>query len=711
MTLSYIAVFRVVLCLAIGVSCSAWSTAAPQVDFAAEVQLNPESILEEMDAELASKILAAAAKAKQWQARIEKAQAATRAIEGAKGDSRELTVVVLDIAPELKTLATSHPKIAAIVRYQERVDNVLREAEQNWKTAKFEADKYKDITENQFREKMKQEALAIASEKIREYLRAEVFAVIEAYQDPAQYAEEFLNGEFKQWLSQPMKIDDAGELVVRVLPPAAGVSIFSKKSRLGVEIDYLPGQLTVKATGLYFRYRPGQTPTPVTDELKVEVDVSQTVVNNVKALGEEMLAEALGSPIKVTLKDTPNFSSGSQLRGGIRFDVQFNLFDRVLAKGTDFVLYPGNRVDWADGTINLEYKLDTPLPIPPAPAFAFWSMGGEFGPNTGKLAFNTKISTTATPPDVVALAVSCGTRFPVKYIEVNGKLMIANLGIAEVEGKLDFSKGTLDAAFKSSDDAKRLIPGFSLGEGKLHLQREYLTVDSRMEICGMKFAKMHGEISFQDGSGILTSDGAFNIFGVDFSHELKAELGANFKFLKLRTVGTVEVSGIKPYGSLSCTVIVEGDSRNRDNPLKITVKTFRRELDITISVASFRECTLERLRREINKKAVEAYHQFLKELANADKEARKLAAQWDAKSRAWVDKHFGGSWETGVPELEQLGGQLSDEWKKTGGAISDVGKQLGGDLARTSHAVQDGLKKIDPTSNKVVKSWGKKLGL
>lgn len=681
----------------------------PALQESIDVSVDPVSILEEMDAELASKFIAAAAQIQRWKIRIAQAQASARKIEGATGDPQELAKVVLEIAPELKTLATTHPKIAAIIRYQQRVEKVLIEADQAWKNAKYEADKYKDIDEKQFREKMKQEALGIASEKLRLYFSDEIFATIQAFEDPAQYAKNFIEGEFRDWVAQPMKVDDEGELMLRVLPPPPGVSLFSSKSRLGVEIVYIPGQLTVKATGFYFKYQPGRTPKPMTDQMKVEVDVSKTVINNVKALGEEMLAESLGSPIKLTLKDQPDFSSGPAIRGGIRFDVEFNMFERVRAVGTDFVLYPGNKVDWQNGTLKLDYKLDSPIPIPPAPAFAFWTIGGEYGPKTNKISFDTKISTTATPPEAIALAVKCSTQFPVKYIEVNGKLLIANIGIAEAEGKLDFSKGTLDASFKASEEVGNLIPGFSLGEGKLHLQREYLTVDSRMELFGMRVSDMHGEFDFTNGSGILTSSQAFNLFGVDFSHELQAELGERFSYLALRSVGTVEVSGIKPYGSLSCTVIVEADTRKGKDPVKIIVKTFRKELDVTITVPSLNECTLDLLQREINKKAVAAYHQFLKDLANGDKEARKLAAQWDAKSRQWVDQHFGGAWETGVPELDDLGGKLSNEWKNAGGSISDASKELGGKLANASQALQNNLARNDPLKSKNMKKWRPKL--
>jgi hypothetical protein len=102
------------------------------------------------------------------------------------------------------------------------------------------------------------------------------------------------------------------------------------------------------------------------------------------------------------------------------------------------------------------------------------------------------------------------------------------------------------------------------------------------------------------------------------------------------------------------------------------------------------------LRDELNKKAVEAYHQLLKELANGDKEARKIAAQWDAKSKDWVNKHFGGAWETGVPELDNLGSKLADEWKKAGGSASDEAKRLGGNISNASKDLQKQLSRVDP---------------
>ena len=667
---------------------------------AVAADLNDEQIalLEEMDVELAARLIAAVEKVRAWKARIEQAQAQAQAIQAAGRDPEQLAAVIVSLAPELKQLAAAHPRLARVIQYEQKIESVLREAEQKWRQAKYVADQAAGLSEQEFREQAKQEALAEASRQIREHLGGEVFQWIELMQDPAAYAENFLSNKFKEWISQPVAVDDEGTLMLKVVPPPAGVSVFSRQARLGVEIDYIPGQLVVRATGLYFRYRPGGTPVPIIDELKMEVDYEQTALNNIRALGQEMLADALGAPIKITLKGRPDFTRGAQgLRGGIPFDVQFTMFSVVDVMGSNLVLYPGNRVDWKDGFLKIDYQLPNPVPIPGTP-FAFWTLGGGYGPKSREVEFNTNISTVATPPEVVALAVRCATRFPVKYIEVEGVLKIANIGLGAGKGKLDFEHGTLDMSFAATEESKSLIPGFSLGEGKLHLQREYITIDSTMVIFGMKVDEMHGEFRFDDGSGWLTSEGQLKLFGSNFAHELQATLGERFSYLQLRTVGSVSVSGIRPYGTISCTVIVEGDTRNSDAPLKIIVKTFRPELNFEIEIARLDECTVELLRREINKRAVESYHQFLRDLANGDKETRRIAAQWDQKSRNWADQQFGGPWVTGIDELDNLGSTLSSEWKNAGGAISGAGQQVGGAISDASKTVQGGLKKLDPTT-------------
>ena len=656
-------------------------------------QLSPQEqqLLESMDEQFAARMVGLLAQVQNWREVIDKTKAATAVAENAAGDPEQLTAVVLQVAQELKAAALSHPKLTEIIGYAERIESVLNEAEKKWRTARYDRQRYGNLTERQFREKVRNEAWGEASRQIRQRLGDEIFRNIEQLRNPARYAHSFLDGEFRKWLAQPMPIGD-GDMKVTVKAPSAGVSVFAPQPGLGVQIEYLPGQLTVNASGLYFRYQAGGLPEPVIENLTVDADYQQTALNHIKALGDQAIAD-LDLPVTVTLKDEPDFSKGAQgLRGGIRFDLKMVMFETVDILASDLVLYPGNKVDWKDGTLKVDYQLAQPVPLSPTP-FAMWTIGGSYAMQENRLEVKTEISTVATTPEVVSLIATCALTFPVKYIEVQGELQIARIGLAETIGKIDFVKGTLDAEFKTAAGIQSAIPGFSLGEGKLHMQREFMTVDARMEMFGMRIDQTHGVFRFADGSGKLTSQSAVNLFGADFSHSFEADLGARFSYLHLQTIGSVSVSGIQPYGTIRCTVEIDGDTRRAGELIRVTVKTFRRELDVSFTVASLNECTLDLLREKLQDKAVQAYHQFLKELANADKEGRKLAADIDAKTRSYLHTRLGGPWKSGNPELDRLGGELSDFSKAAGGSLSDIAKQGGGVI---SGAVKQ-AEKLDPS--------------
>lgn len=660
---------RVFCCLVI--AAMSGSTAGAQLSSEQQDQL------QQMDASLAEKIVSASDKIRRFRDAIDlvanKAFIAGNDPGGTSIDPPEVTAVIADIAVQTKSLESLHPAISELLQYEQKIGSVLDQAEQSWKNVPYEAEKAEGLDEKQFREKLRQKARGAASRQIREHLTNVVFPGIERQRGPAEYAQSFLNGEFRRWISQPVAIDEQGSLMLRVLPPQGRVAPFSKAANLGIEIEYLPGELKVEGQGLYFRYREGQLPEPVLDEIRIGADVQQMALNKVTALGQEMLAETLGSPIQIKLKGSPNFSPGFQgLRGGIPFDAQFTVFETVTVKGSDFVLYPGNTVDWKSGALKIDYQLPAPILIPSTP-FAFWTMGGEYGPRTRKLAFETKISTATTPPQALALEVMCGTTLPIKSIEVKGKLTTASIALAEADGKLDFERGTLDASYTATQQGAMIVPGFSLGSGKLHLQREMLIVDADMTLYGKTVDDVHGEFRFDNGSGKLTAaDGSLELFGADFSSTTQAEIGPGFGYLTLRAVGSVQVPDIPPFGTLSCTVIVEGDTRNSGPPLKITVRTFRSDLDFTIPVGSLDACTLELLRDELGKKAALSYQAFLEQLAEFESIGRRLAAQWDQKTRQWISQNLKIEWNPQIPALEDLRSRLLEEFGRLSGKPEEI---------------------------------------
>lgn len=641
---------------------------------AADLSPEQQTALELIDAETAVQLVELLAKAQTWKSSVDKAVADARTaghdFSAAEGDPEKVVAAVMASAKALDALVKSVPQLRPLLDYDSRVAPLIAEAD---------------------RVKAMKEQYAAAGKRLREQFE-QTIARVEQLQDPAQYARGFVEGKLREWMAKPLPIGDDESLVFRVLPPPKGTPLFSSKTKLTVEIEYMPQDLMVQATGLYFRYEPGQAlPTPVIDNLKMEADYKATVLAKVRALGEELIDE-LDLPIKVTLKDKPDFTPGmGGLRGGIRFDVVIGVMggETVKVEAKDLVLYPGNRVDWKEGTLKLDMPLEPPVPVGTTP-FGFWSMSGSFGPKDKSLGFGTKISSLATPPSVVALAVDVKTQIPVKSLSIEGRFEVATVPLMTTEGKIDFTKGTIEGTFKGSDSPLSAI-GF--GDGKFHLRREMFVADGTMEILGKSFANMHCEINLQTGESLILADSGFNLFGVDASAELEGRIHAGFKRVQLSCTLSVEVPGIEPYGTLPVSVTVSMDSAE-DDPILVQVQALG--VDVEKRLKSLEDCTPENLKEWIGDGGIEAYHQLLKSLAEGDESTRKLGAKMDKQTREFVNKHFGVKWETGNPELDALGGELSEGFKNAGGAVSDLRETVGGGIADFSHGVQDeGQKVID----------------
>jgi hypothetical protein len=575
-----------------------------------------------------------------------------------------VATAVISAGRALAPLVARSPKLQAILEYQAKIAPMLAQVE-------------RARTANERR---------AAAKRLREGIEQALLNRLGQLQNPAEYAKGFLEGKLREWISKPLPVDGDESLVFRVLAPKSDVPLFSSQARLGVEIEYLPQDLTVQATGLYFRYEPGQAlPRAVIDNLKMEVDYKATTLAKIRSLGEE-LTEDLDLPIKIILKDKPDFSRGvGNRRGGIRFDVVIGVMqgETVKVEAQDLILYPGNRVDWKDGTLKLEIPLEPPIPIGTTP-FGFWSMSGSFGPRDKSLGFGTRISTLVSPPAVVNFNVEAKTQIPVQSIAIAGKFEVATLPLLTAEGKIDFTKGIISGSFKGNETPLKQL---AFAEGKFELKRERFIADGKMQFFGQSISDMHCEINLVDGSATLTDNGGFELFGVSASSTLQVNVAAGFERISGFAEVSVEVDGIQPYGKLPVSVSIAMDSAQSE-PVEVRIHTFMPELDLPpIRVGSLTECNPENLRKWIGNSGALAYHRLLKALAQADEDTRRLAAKLDKQTRDFVNRHFGVTWQTGVPELDALGGQLSEQFKDIGGSVSEGFKEAGGQVA-------EGFKKI-----------------
>lgn len=651
--------------------------------------------LEIMDEPTVARLLACAEKAASWNERVAAEQRRFQQAGGAEPTLKSLLAVLAEIEAEIKPLA---PEARKYLPDTSRLRDAFDKAEASWKTRPFDRDQSPGRDETSFRRQARAEAYAAAAAEFGRFTGEELSPAIEKLREPARYARDFLSGKFQEWLQQPL---ESGGLRFRILP-GAKKSVFSKDAQLAVELEYLPGQLKVKATGLYFDYVPGGLPTPNLSRLTVDAreSLKGKAISGLTALGEEFTAD-LNLPLKVTIAGPPDFSaSGGGRLGALPFGVEMGLFDSetVKAKAENLLLYPLNKVDWGAGKLTVAVPLDAPVPIGTTP-FAFWEMGGDYAVKTRELGFDTKISTLVTPPKSVALDVRVSTALPVKQFTLAGKIvLLGGAELGQVNGTIDFSRGVISGEVLPVGSAGGLPIG--LGQGSFELRSERLMADALVKFLNHDLGRMRLVVNFSDASASLAAQGQVSLFGADFAATFDGQVESGFKRARFEAVESISVPGIEPYGTIDVAVVVRADT---SEGVEVEVKAFLPELSFTVKVPKLADCTLEQLQQWLKDRAVAAYHQFLRNLAQGEKDGREWAAKVDEKTRDYVAARLGGAWKTGDPSLDAFGKELSDFSKQAGGAWHDFTEQAGGGLAGIGKA---GGKVLENGGNSVQKVFG-----
>jgi len=659
-------------------------------------QLSPEQqeILKSLDQQEIEDALAIVGTVVKWRDRI----------RGASTDEARIEVA-LAIAEEAKKLQGQFPELAAPIDHSQKISPILAEAERTWQNAEYTIEEFEGFTEENFREEAKRRAMLAASEQLTKVFEETIVPQLEKLQDPAKYAKNFVEGEFRQWVSQPIALGGDDSLQARIIPPSDGSPIFGQSTEYGAEIVYMD-DFTVNATGIYLEFEPGQsTPRININKMRVEADLKQSVLNNVKSLGNEFLSSS-GMPIKVTLNGKPDFSqSNGGRRGGISFNVEIGILggDTVRATGENLLLYPGNQVDWKGAALEISVRTEAPVPIGTTP-FAMWKIIGKLNPSTKEITLGTQISTAATPPEVVGLDVRLTTQIPVKSLKLKGHLIVGTLEFMQTEGIIDFEKGEIAGEFRSSDEGSPLSQ-LVFANGSFSLKRERFLADGQVDLFGKRFAEMHCELDFVEGRGELYANSGFDLFGVDFSSTLSARIDPGFSRVRLEAVQSLTVARMAPFGSIGVVVTVTADSATPDK-VHVIAEAFGQGLKAEFDVPTLAGCTIDVLRRELEKQATKGYHQFLKDLAQGEKDGREFAAKIDKQTREYVDEKLGITWHTGNPELDKLGGDLSREFKNAGGALTDAREQLGGGVTDLREGIQDFGSKLEKGAGKIFSGGG-----
>lgn len=666
---------------------------APGSGVATAEDLTAEQVefLTGMTPETARKTIEMAADVRRWRDELDRA---------AKGDDEALVAVVERIVDEVPRLRKAYAFATEMMAVLDNLERTWRQAAAIGRDAARMAAWARDNPKvvGTVAAAYWLHTMVPPAEEIRRTLEDTWIPAVLLRENPARYMQQFAEGKLREWVARPFEADG---MKLRVILPPENVPLFAPRTKVDAEIEYVPGEIVVRATGLTFEYVRGQGfPRPVLDRLTISPDFKATAIRKLRALGDELTAD-LDLPVTVKLAGPPDFTSDG--RGAIPFDVAIELLgsDRFKAEARGLVLYPGNRVDWKDGKVTMELGFDEPVPIGTT-AFGFWTAKGAFQPRDRTLEFATDISTLATRPEAMSLVVSARTTLPVKGIEIEGTLNALDTTLFNVVGKADFEAGVISGRIRSGGGEG--VAGLAVMEGAFELRSERMVVSAGMRVLDQEIAEGELQLDFTDGSGTLRASSDVTLFGVNFAPSLTGRLHPGCRRLELTAVASVKVPGIKPYGDIRASVEVKFDS----DKACVDVKARCSAGTVRFSVPSFHACTLPALAKEIEKMLVENYHELLENMARAEKDGRIWAARLDANTRKWIDERFGVTWKTGNPELDRFGGELSDALKDAGGGLGKLNQEIGGGLSDLREGVVGGASRLGESAGRRLSGAWKK---
>jgi len=658
-------------------------------------QLTPKQVqlLESLDQKEIDHALAVAEKAIQWRERLLTAN-----------DPKNRIEIAVAIVEEAKSLQEQFPKLAAPIDYGRKIAPIIQQAEQTWRQAEYIAEEFEGFNETDFREEAKRRAMEKASEELKKVFVEIVIPELEAIRAPAIYVKNFAEGELKQWITTPISLGDDDSLTARILPPPSGQPLFAPTTEYGAEINYMD-DLKVTATGIRIEFQPDQSPRINIENMRVDSNLKDMVLNNITSLGKEF-SGTIDLPIKVTLNGKPDFRPGMDgRRGGISFNIEIGLFggETVKATGENLILYPGNHVDWKGASLEVAVRTESPTPIGTTP-FAMWRIIGSLNPQTKEMMVRTQISTMVSPPEIVGLDVGLKTQIPVKSLKLDGHMVIGSHKFMQTEGIIDFEKGEIAGTFKSSDEGSPLAQ-LAFAEGSFSLKRERFLAEGRVDLFGKSFANMYCELDFVEGSGELYATSGFELFGADFSSTLAAQIDPGFSRVRIEAIQSLTVASIAPYGKIGVIVTVTADS-NEPEAVRVVAEAFGLGLKAEFRVPTLAGCTVDLLRRELQKQATASYHQLLRSLADGERDVRKFGAKLDQKTRNYVDDKLGITVDWGNEDLNRLGGDLTREFRNAGGALTDARVQIGGALTDSRETIQGGGRRLDEGVRNILSGKG-----
>jgi beta-lactam-binding protein with PASTA domain len=542
--------------------------------------------------------------------------------------------------------------------------------------------RYADQVQAKAKELQKEGSDALAAAKA---YRDAAYQAVQSMRDPANYAKNFLDGEFRNnYLNRSRTISGAKITVIQADPAR---SIFSPGANIGVQIEY--AQLSgfkLRAYGLYFRYRKGQLPEPRVDRIKVDA----TSLNSLASAGLKKLGDALpdfGLPIQIRNPTFTDFNAaGGPPKGSLQFGVVIALDKLLDFASKNMPSLEGDVVATADGRVSiasLKASIRTPVPIGTS-GLIFDGGWIELRPQdrTNTVMLGTSIAPATGGKDGVSLDVKAGFGFPVTRtgISYQGDLVLGGgqVKLGTVKGVISSQKVTFQF-----DNQPGATPYTVHLEGELN--REALTGKGSIStVLGIGKADGAFRMGF-NGDGWMNLSSNLDIGGgLKAAANFSASYGPGFRNLKVDGALSLEAN-IDPLGSLEASLAVHAE---RDPRAFIQLNGTVAGQDFQVKLENFGA-----LYDALKIRLLDLRGQIYDSLARGEKAAGKWAADREKALDQWLYANAKKAGldrvSTGIPTIDGALGRASDALKGVGGDLSNFRDNLGKAAVNARQTAED----------------------
>jgi hypothetical protein len=704
------------------VACFVVASAQSGTVFSADLSEDEQRLLRELNTDAIESVVAIADKVGDWKSRFEHLKANSHAnsapadeLNGGTATPSEAISLVFEVADSLKAVVENRPELDRLLQYQVTVSSVLKQRDQRWQNAHYDAERFFDLTEEEFREEAKRNAMVYAAAELAKLFDTKTFRLIEQLRNPAQYARQFLKGQFAAWISQPQEHEILQGLKFTIKPPDANTSVFDPQGGLTAVLEYAAfGNAKVEAKGLYFEYDPGKPlPKPNIDHLQVQPDWKSLLpLGELSKLGG--MSVDLGLGFTLSEIEPPLFDKADEngRRGGIKFKAAIRLSDGLPSISGKGVVYPADlTVVWLPPGIKASVAANPPVPIGTTGA-AMHGYDIEFlpVPNKEQVTARTKIS-TAAPGSARAFHLDAGLTIPipVNFIKIDGTMRVGAgvLEVGNVWGEFNFKAGKVEGEFNIPGKSSLPIGQFYSQEGHFLLTTEGFRSTSKAKLFGQTIDEMDLHID-TSGHGSITARQGIDLPGLKLEAPLNAGFEPGFQRVWARANGEIKGVDLGYFNLVDVALEINADSARKPCPVEIVARAWRASASVELN--SLAEFNYEKLLQSLREQCLDMYKMAAEELAQLEGDARDAAAKAEQDLRKDVaecaEKYGVARLSTGNKQVDETLGRLADEGKEAGKKLADERANLGKLATQLRENPGEGVQALVDKAISAPEAWG-----